>query len=61
MKDIILLSVVIASIIFNNVSSQVPNEDEKVLNSTNNVFLFLDFLGLNIKFIKISEKFFNLE
>ena len=36
MKDIILLSVVIASIIFNNVSSQVPNEDEKVLNSTNN-------------------------
>ena len=36
MKDIILLSVVIASIIFNNVSSQVRNEDEKVLNSTNN-------------------------
>ena len=36
MKDIILLSVVIASIIFNNISSQVPNEDEKVLNSTNN-------------------------
>ena len=36
MKDIILLSVVIASIIFNNVSSQGPNEDEKVLNSTNN-------------------------
>ena len=36
MKDIILLSVVFASIIFNNVSSQVPNEDEKVLNSTNN-------------------------
>ena len=36
MKDIILLSVVIASIIFNNISSQVPYEDEKVLNSTNN-------------------------
>ena len=36
MKDIILLSVVIASIIFNNISGQVPNEDEKVLNSTNN-------------------------
>mgnify|MGYP003315965192 FL=1 len=36
MKDIILLSVVIASIIFNNISSQVPYEDEKVLNSTDN-------------------------
>ena len=36
MKDIILLSVVIASIIFNNISSQVPYEDEKVLNSANN-------------------------
>ena len=36
MKDIILLSVVIASIIFNNISGQVCNEDEKVLNSTNN-------------------------
>ena len=36
MKDIILLSVVIASIIFYNISGQVPNEDEKVLNSTNN-------------------------
>ena len=36
MKDIILLSVVIASIIFNNISGQVSNEDEKVLNSTNN-------------------------
>ena len=36
MKDIILLSVVIASIIFNNISGQVPNEDEKVLNSANN-------------------------
>ena len=36
MKDIILLSVVIASIVFNNISSQVPYEDEKVLNSANN-------------------------
>ena len=36
MKDIILLAIVITSIIFNNISSQVPNEDEKVLNSTNN-------------------------
>ena len=36
MKDIILLSVVIASIIFHNISSQVPYEDEKVLNSANN-------------------------
>ena len=36
MKDIILLSVVIAYIIFNNISGQVSNEDEKVLNSTNN-------------------------
>ena len=36
MKDIILLSVVIASIIFNNISSQVPYEGEKVLNSANN-------------------------
>ena len=36
MKDIILLSVVIASIVFNNISSQVPYEDQKVLNSTNN-------------------------
>ena len=36
MKDVILLSVVIASIIFNNISSQVPYEDEKELNSTNN-------------------------
>ena len=36
MKDVILLSVVIASIIFNNISSQVPYEDEKVLNSANN-------------------------
>ena len=36
MKDIILLAIVITSIIFNNISSQVPYEDEKVLNSTNN-------------------------
>ena len=36
MKDIILLAIVFTSIIFNNISSQVPNEDEKVLNSTNN-------------------------
>ena len=36
MKDIILFSVVIASIIFNNISGQVSNEDEKVLNSANN-------------------------
>ena len=36
MKDIILLAIVITSIIFNNISSQVPYEDEKVLNSANN-------------------------
>ena len=36
MKDLILLTIVFTSIIFNSISSQVPIEDEKVLNSTNN-------------------------
>ena len=36
MKNLILLAIVLTSIIFNSISSQVPIEDEKVLNSTNN-------------------------
>jgi len=36
MKDLILLTIVFTSIIFNSISSQVPIEDEKVLNSTIN-------------------------
>ena len=36
MKDLILLVIVFTSIIFNSILSQVPIEDDKVLNSTNN-------------------------
>jgi len=36
MKDIILILIVFPLIIFNSISSQVPIEDYKVLNSTNN-------------------------
>ena len=36
MKDLILVVIVFSLIIFNSISSQVPIEDHKVLNSTNN-------------------------